>query len=76
VAAEALDSEVERIAAALLGGGPLALSGMKRSLDEIAAGTAVAAVLAARVQRCATSADLQEGLAALADKRPPRFEGR
>ncbi|MFN8895925.1 MAG: enoyl-CoA hydratase/isomerase family protein [Betaproteobacteria bacterium] len=76
VAAEVLDAEVERIAAALLGGAPLALSGMKRSLDEIAAGTADPAVLAARVQRCAASADLQEGLAALADKRPPRFEGR
>ena len=44
VATEALDAEVERMAAALLGGAPLALSGMKRSLDEIAAGTADAAV--------------------------------
>jgi hypothetical protein len=29
-----------------------------------------------RVQRCATSADLQEGLQALAAKRAPVFQGR
>lgn len=76
VAPEALDAELARWVAALMDGAPLALAGMKRSLDEIAAGTADAAVLAARVQRCAESADLREGLAALAAKRPPRFEGR
>jgi enoyl-CoA hydratase len=73
---DALDAELAHWVAALLDGAPLALAGMKRSLDEIAAGTADATVLAARVQRCATSADLREGLAALAAKRPPRFEGR
>lgn len=76
VAAEALDAEVERIAQALLAGAPLALAGMKQSLNEIAAGQADAATLAARMQRCATSADLREGLAALAAKRPPQFTGR
>lgn len=73
---QALDDEVERLAQALLAGAPLALAGMKRSLNEIAGGKADAAVLAARVRRCADSADLREGLAALAAKRPPRFEGR
>ncbi len=79
VAPEALDAEVERVAAALLEGAPLALSGMKQSLNELARGplgAADAAVLAARVQRCAGSEDLREGLAALAAKRPPRFSGR
>jgi enoyl-CoA hydratase len=75
VAPEALDAEVERLCSALKAGAPLALAGMKRSLNEIAAGTADAATLAARVQRCAASADLQEGLAALAAKRPPQFSG-
>jgi enoyl-CoA hydratase/carnithine racemase len=75
VAPEALDAELARWVAALMDGAPLALAGMKRSLDEIAAGTADAAALAARVQRCADSSDLREGLAALAAKRPPRFTG-
>lgn len=76
VPAQALDAELARWVAALAEGAPLALAGMKRSLDEIAAGRADAAVLAARVQRCADSADLREGLAARAAKRPPRFTGR
>ncbi len=76
VATDALDAEVERLAAALGDGAPLALSGMKQSLNEVASGRADAAVLAARVQCCATSSDLQEGLAAWAERRAPRFVGR
>jgi enoyl-CoA hydratase len=75
VAPEALDDAVEQLARQLLQGAPLALRGMKLSLDEIATGRADAGVLAARVQRCADSEDLREGLAALAAKRPPRFSG-
>lgn len=75
VAPQDLDAEVERFASALLQGAPLALAGMKQSLNEVARGAADAAVMAARVQRCATSADLQEGLSALATRRTPRFSG-
>jgi enoyl-CoA hydratase len=75
VDAAALDDEVEAVAHALQGGAPLALAGMKQSLNEIARGTADASVLAERVARCAGSEDLQEGLAALAEKRAPRFKG-
>ncbi len=75
VPAEALAAEVDRWVAALMGGAPLALAGMKQSLDEIAAGTELDAVLAERVQRCADSSDLREGLAALAERREPRFRG-
>ncbi len=74
-APERLDDEVERLATLLAAGAPLALAGMKLSLDEIAAGQADAAVLAERVRRCADSADLQEGLAALAQRRRPQFTG-
>lgn len=76
VPAEGLDAEVERLAAALGDGAPLALAGMKQSLNDVASGRADAAVLAARVQRCATSHDLQEGLAAWGERRAPRFVGR
>lgn len=76
VPAEGLDAEVERLAAALGDGAPLALAGMKQSLNDVASGRADAAVLAARVQRCATSQDLQEGLAAWGERRAPRFVGR
>lgn len=76
-APEALDAEVERYAQALLAGAPLAVQGMKRSLAEIALGHAEDdTLLRARESLCAASADLQEGLAAFAQKRPPRFGGR
>ncbi len=75
-APEALDDAVERSAQALLQGAPLALHGMKLSLNDVGRGAADAATLQQRVQRCADSADLQEGLAAFAARRAPRFQGR
>jgi len=76
VAPDALDAAVDGIVQALAAGAPLAVRGMKASLDEIAGGREDEAVLRDRGARCATSADLREGLAAWAERRPPRFEGR
>jgi enoyl-CoA hydratase len=76
VAPEALDAEVARVAALLLAGAPLALRGMKQSLNEIARGEFELGHLREREALCATSDDLREGIAAFAEKRPPRFSGR
>lgn len=57
-------------------GMPLALRGMKTSLDEIARGEYDLLRLRAREATCAASEDLREGQAALAQKRPPVFSGR
>ena len=75
-AAGQLDAEVDQIAAALAAGAPLALRGMKASLNEIARGEFKLSALRERESLCAASADLQEGTAAFADKRTPRFLGR
>jgi enoyl-CoA hydratase/carnithine racemase len=74
--AAALDARVEAFVAALAQGAPLAMRGMKRSLDDCAEGLADLAVIREREALCAASADLREGLAAVRDKRAPRFEGR
>jgi len=71
-----LDVEVQALADALAAGAPLALRGMKLSLDEIARGEFHLGALREREARCAHSADLAEGKAAFAEKRAPRFTGR
>lgn len=76
VAPEALDAEVARHAAALAANAPLAVRGMKRSLDEIARGSFDLDAMRAREAACAASADLREGVAAFAERRAPRFSGR
>jgi enoyl-CoA hydratase len=76
VSADRLDAEVDRLAAALLAGAPLALRGMKASLNEIARGEFHLGVLREREAACAASADLREGQAAFAERRAPRFQGR
>ncbi len=76
VEAGALDAEVDALAAALAANAPLAVQGMKQSLNEIARGDADLPRLRQREARCAASADLAEGLAAWAAQRSPRFSGR
>lgn len=76
VAAEHLDAEVQQIVDALLAGAPLALRGMKTSLDEIARGEFDLDRVREREAACAASKDLREGQTALAQKRPPVFRGR
>ena len=76
VAVDALDATVRALTDALAANAPLAVRGMKASLNEIAGGRADAATLAAREQRCAGSEDLREGLAAFAARRAPVFRGR
>lgn len=76
VPADRLDDAVRSVVSALAANAPLAVSGMKRSLDEIAGGRADDDELRRRVADCAASADLREGLAAFAERRPPRFTGR
>ena len=73
---ERLDAEVDTLAATLAGHAPLALRGMKQSLNEIARGGFDPVRLREREAACAASADLREGLAAFAAKREPQFTGR
>ena len=75
VAPQDLDRAVQAMTASLLAGAPLALAGMKLSANEIARGDADPARLQARTERCARSADLREGLQAMAAKRTPHFRG-
>lgn len=74
--ATTLDDAVRHVADALAAGAPLAVRGMKASLDEIAGGRDDLATLRAREARCAASDDLREGLRAFAERRAPRFSGR
>lgn len=77
-AAELAD-EVASFCANLAGLAPLALLGMKRSLNRLAAGpldAAAEAEIAAAIARAAASEDLQEGAAAWAARRAPVFRGR
>ncbi len=79
---DALDAATAGTVQALLAAAPLALQGMKLSLNDTARGVDAAAAaqtaahIAQRVAVCAASDDLREGLAAWAGRRPARFVGR
>ncbi len=71
-----LDTAVRGFTQALESAAPLALRGMKLSLNEIGRGEFDLKRLRLREARCAVSDDLREGLAAFAERREPRFTGR
>jgi enoyl-CoA hydratase/carnithine racemase len=70
-----LDTALAALTTELLAMAPLALLPMKQHLNAIAAGRLDAQQLAADILRARDSADLVEGQAAWAGKRPARFQG-
>ena len=75
VPADQLMARVEALAATLTANAPLAVAGLKRAINETAAGTLDRAALAAIRARCSKSDDHQEALRAWAEKRTPVFTG-
>jgi enoyl-CoA hydratase/carnithine racemase len=69
-------TEAEAMAADIAGLAPLAVQGMKRTIDELARGALDEAAAKARITAAWASDDLREGLAAMKDKRKPVFKGR
>jgi enoyl-CoA hydratase/carnithine racemase len=70
---EALDEEVDRLAALLAGNAPVAMRGMKRTINEIARGELDEAAADRRARDSMRSSEIKEGIRAFAEKRPPKF---
>jgi enoyl-CoA hydratase len=70
---EALDEEVDRLAEILAGNAPVAMRGMKRAINEFSRGTLDEAAADRRARDSMRSAEIKEGIAAFAEKRPPKF---
>jgi enoyl-CoA hydratase len=73
VPAESLDEEVDRLAALLAGNAPVAMAGMKRTINEIARGKLDEAAADRRARDSMRGAEIKEGVRAFAEKRPPKF---
>ena len=73
VPAEALDEEVDRLAAILAGNAPVAMRGMKRAINEFARGELDEEAADQRARDSMRGAEIKEGIKAFAEKRPPKF---
>jgi enoyl-CoA hydratase/carnithine racemase len=76
VESDKLDLCVDEYVEAIDAAAPLAIQGMKRSIDEIARGALDIEAARRREADCAHSHDMREGLSAWNERRMPRFEGR
>ena len=70
---ESLDEEVDRLATLLAGNAPVAMDGMKRTINEIARGKLDEAAADQRARDSMRGAEIKEGVRAFAEKRPPKF---
>ena len=73
VPAELLDDEVGKLAAVLAGNAPVAMHGMKRTINEISRGKLDEAAADRRHRESMRGAEIKEGIKAFGEKRPPRF---
>jgi enoyl-CoA hydratase len=72
-APETLDQEVDKLAAVLAANAPLAMAGMKRAINEFARGALDEEAADRRHGDSMRSAEINEGIRAFAEKRPPKF---
>jgi enoyl-CoA hydratase len=70
---EALDEEVDKLASVLAGNAPVAMRGMKRAINEFARGELDEEAADQRARDSMRGAEIKEGIAAFAEKRPPKF---
>jgi enoyl-CoA hydratase/carnithine racemase len=73
VPADQLDEEVNLLATLLAGNAPVAMAGMKRTINEIARGKLDEAAADRRAADSMRGAEIKEGVRAFAEKRPPKF---
>lgn len=75
---DALEREVTSIISQLCANAPLAIANSKTTIEEYvkSSGPPDHARMAAAIERCAQSADYQEGRRAFMEKRRPAFEGK
>jgi enoyl-CoA hydratase/carnithine racemase len=73
VSAEALDQEVDKLAGVLAGNAPVAMRGMKRTINEFARGKLDEEAADRRARDSMRGAEIKEGIKAFAEKRPPKF---
>ena len=76
VAPEALSAETDALAARIEALSPLAVQGMKKLLNDIAAGELDADAAEQRALASFRSEDAKEGIRAFKENRAPRFSGR
>ena len=74
VPADKLDEEVDRLATLLAANAPVAMAGMKRTINEIARGKLDEAAADARARDSMRGAEIKEGVRARAEKRPANFD--
>ena len=70
---EALDEEVDRLATVLAGNAPVAMRGMKRTINEFARGKLDEEAADRRHRESMRGAEIKEGIRAFSEKRLPKF---
>jgi enoyl-CoA hydratase len=73
VPAEALDEEVDRLASILAGNAPMAMRGMKQTINEFARGKLDEDAADRRHRDSMRGDEIKEGIKAFSEKRPPKF---